>query len=104
MDREEFITRMKKLSDDCNTLTGIVSNQLNPMQFAYLKISDLAPWDEYADLVEYNAFGVEDGILKTALYDYDGVFPMTFDTKDFSSLEDTITAESWGDLYDKLVY
>lgn len=104
MDRQEFIARMSKLSNDFNTLTGIISNPLNPMQSAYLTISDLAPWEEYADLIEYNAFGIENGILKTAIYKYDGMFPMFFDTKNFSSLENTITANSWGDLFDKLVY
>ena len=110
MERQEFIDRMEAISTQVASLTlslnsnsGVLSDDF--ILYIYDNFDPMV--GAYLGLIEEEVVGEDTGILREAIWDNHGQFPMEilivpeYDGEDEGN---KIVANSWGDLYDQLVY
>lgn len=110
MERQEFIDRMEAISAQVASLTltlgsnsGVLSGDF--IGYIYDNFDPMA--DAYIGLIEENLVGEDTGILREAIWEDHGQFPMEILIVPEYYGDDEgnkIVANSWGDLYDQLVY
>lgn len=110
MERQEFIDRMDAISTQVASLTltlngnrGVLNDDF--IEYIYDNFDPMV--DAYLGLIEEEVVGIDTGILRDTIWKDHGQFPMEilivleYDGEDEGN---KIVANSWGDLYDQLVY
>ena len=110
MERQEFIDRIDAINTQVATIYLTLngnSGVLNGDFIGYISDNFDPMVDAYLGLIEENVVGEDTGILREAIWEDHGQFPMeilivpTYEGEDEGN---KIVANSWGDLYDQLVY
>ena len=110
MERQEFIDRMDAISAQVASLTltlnsnrGVLSDDF--IGYVYDNFDPMV--DAYLGLIEEEVVGEDTGLLREAVWEDHSQFPMEILIDPIYGGNDEgnkIVANSWGDLYDQLVY
>lgn len=110
MERQEFIDRMDAISTQVASLTLTLNNNRRVLSddFIVYIFDNFDPMiDAYLGLIEEQVVGEDTGILREAVWEDHSQFPMEIlivPTYEGDDEGNKIVANSWGDLYDQLVY
>jgi hypothetical protein len=110
MERQEFIDRMDAVSTQVATMSltlngnrGVLSDDF----IAYIYDNFDPMVDAYLGLIEEEVVGEDTGILREVVWEDHSQFPIEIlidPIYDGNDAGNKIVANSWGDLYDQLVY
>lgn len=110
MERQEFIDRMEAISTQVASLTLTLNSNRRVLSddFIVYIYDNFDPMiDAYLGLIEEQVVGEDTGILREVVWEDHSQFPMEIlivPTYEGNDEGNKIVANSWGDLYDQLVY